>query len=169
MHLIISCSLNKNSKSKLLAEYAFSLFSEEVKMIDLQDFELPFCDGDSCYSYPIVDELKDIIVNAKSIIVASPIYNYDLNAATKNLIELTGRSWTEKVVGVLAAAGGKNSYMSPMSFFNNMMLDFRCIIIPRFVYADRECFLDESIIDKDTKQRIKDLVNLCTRLSNSLL
>ena len=49
MHLIVSCSLNKNSKSKILANYASTLYNQEVKFLDLQTMELPFCDGDSCY------------------------------------------------------------------------------------------------------------------------
>ena len=92
MHLIISCSLNKNSKSKIMAKYAYELYGEKVKFIDLSNFDLPFCDGDSCYDNESVKELKQIIEKAQSVIIASPIYNYDLNAVAKNLIELTGRS-----------------------------------------------------------------------------
>ena len=59
MHLIVSCSLNKNSKSKILANYASTLYNQEVKFLDLQTMELPFCDGDSCYDNPKVKELLD--------------------------------------------------------------------------------------------------------------
>ena len=69
---------------------------------------------------------------------------YDLNAAAKNFIELTGRAWTNKVVGFICAAGGKGSYMSVTSFMNSLMLDFRCIIIPRFVYTDASGFDDDN-------------------------
>ena len=51
------------------------------------------------------------------------------------MIELTGRRWSEKVVGFACAAGGHSSYMSVMSIANSLMLDFRCLINPRFVYA----------------------------------
>ena len=111
MHLIISCSLNKNSKSKIMAKYAYELYGEKVEFIDLRDFDLPFCDGDSCYDNDSVKELKQIIEKTQSAIIASPIYNYDLNAVAKNLIELTGRSWTNKIVGFICAAGGKGSYV----------------------------------------------------------
>ena len=30
MHLIVSCSLNKNSKSKILANYASTLYNQEI-------------------------------------------------------------------------------------------------------------------------------------------
>ena len=57
MHLIISCSLNNISKSKMMAEYAYNLYCKDAKFIDLQKFEFPICDGDKCYDNPIVDEL----------------------------------------------------------------------------------------------------------------
>ena len=51
-----------------------------INFIDLQKMKLPLCDGDTCYDDPIVEELKGYIENARSILLASPIYNYDLNA-----------------------------------------------------------------------------------------
>ena len=46
--------------------------------------------------HPTVKELSQL-VESKSIIIASPIYMYDLNAAAKNFMELTGRAWTKKL------------------------------------------------------------------------
>jgi len=166
MHLIISCSLNKNSKSKVLAKYASELYSEKVKFIDLQDYDLPFCDGDTCYDNDNVKELKQIVEESKSAIIASPIYMYDLNASAKNFVELTGRAWTNKVVGFICAAGGKGSYMSVTSFMNSMMLDFRCIIIPRFVYTDGSGFDDNNNITDQIKNRIKELVDQSISLTS---
>ena len=114
-----------------------------------------------------VDELKSEIKNSSSILIASPIYNYDLNAAAKNLIELTGKSWKDKLVGFISAAGGQGSYMSPMSYANSLMLDFRCIIIPRFVYADTSCFNNGKISD-DIQERIKALVDASKLLSKAI-
>ena len=61
MHLIISCSLNKNSKSRLMAKYAYDLYCKDSNFIDLAELEIPFCDGDACYNEPIVDKLKESI------------------------------------------------------------------------------------------------------------
>ena len=168
MHLIISCSLNKISKSKQMAEYACNLYNNEVKLLDLQKIDFPICDGDKCYNDPIIEELKGCIDNAQSILLASPIYNYGLNAAAKNLVELTGRSWKNKIVGFIAAAGGKGSYMSILPFANSLMLDFRCLIIPRFVYADKSCFNEQGQVNDEIKDRIKELVDSSILLSNAL-
>lgn len=166
MHLIISCSLKKDSKSKIMAKFARELYGEKVKFIDLQDYNLPFCDGDTCYDNDSVKELRQIVESAQSAIIASPIYMYDLNAAAKNFIELTGRAWTNKVVGFICAAGGKGSYMSVTSFMNSLMLDFRCIVIPRFVYTDASGFDDDNNIKEPIKDRIKELVNQSISLSS---
>ena len=167
MHLIISCSLNKNSKSRLMAKYTYDLYCKDSNFIDLAELEIPFCDGDTCYNEPIVDKLKESISNAKSIIIASPVYNYDLNAAAKNLMELTGRAWTNKIVGFILAAGGKGSYMSALPFMNSLMLDFRCLIIPRFVYAEGSLF-DEMEMKNELKERLEELVDTSISLAQSI-
>ena len=150
-----------------MAEYAYNLYCKDAKIIDFQKISFPICDGDKCYDDPIVEGLKDDIKNSSSILIASPIYNFDLNAVAKNLIELTGQAWIDKLVGFISAAGGKGSYMSPMSFANSLMLDFRCIIIPRFVYADKNCFNNGKISD-DIEDRIKELVDSSILLSKAL-
>ena len=92
-----------------------------------------------------------------------------MNAVAKNLIELTGQSWTDKLVGFISAAGGTGSYMSPMSFINSLMLDFRCIIIPRYVYADETCFNDNGDINDIIKGKIEELVDSSILLSRALV
>ena len=42
---------------------------------------------------------------ATTILIAAPVYNYDVGAAVKNLIEHTGDAWTDKTVGFMLAAG----------------------------------------------------------------
>ena len=65
MHLIISCSLNINSRSRKLAEIASSYYSDAgVNLIDLSKIKLPFCDGDLCYDNVEVGKLKDVISNS---------------------------------------------------------------------------------------------------------
>ena len=151
-----------------MAEYAYNLYCKDAKFVDLQKIELPICDGDKCYDNPNVDIMKGYIETSSSILLASPIYNYDFNAVAKNLIELTGNSWTDKLIGFISAAGGRGSYMSPMSFMNSLMLDFRCIIIPRFIYADGDSFDENNNLDEQTKDRIEELVDLSILLSKQI-
>jgi FMN reductase len=159
-YLIISSSLNPKSRSRLLALIAFNELKNmgaSVEWLDLADYSIPLCDGDATYNNTEVKGLKDIIQNAKGVLFAVPIYNYDVNAAAKNLIELTGDAWSNKIVGFLCAAGGKGSYMSVMSLANSLMLDFRCLIIPRFVYTVSEDFKEDDMTDSKVQVQVKEL------------
>ena len=112
MILIVSASLSTDSNSRLLAQETARVLAAEGAphtFIDLREYLLPLCDGGAAYGHPNVTRVRDLIAHATAVIVATPIYNYDGNAAFKNLIELTGRAWENKVVGFLCAAGGKSS------------------------------------------------------------
>jgi len=162
MHLIISTSLNPNSRTRVMAEYALKEFQnkdKEAELLDLFKIELPFCDGKKSYKDPAVIDLTKTIAEAESLLIASPIYNYDLNAVAKNLLELTGSGWNEKVVGFICNAGGMGGYMSVMPFANSLMLDFRCKVIPRFVYSTSAAFKDRELNDVKIKNRLEELVN----------
>jgi NAD(P)H-dependent FMN reductase len=159
-YLVISGSLNPGSNSRVMALKSFELLEKlgKVEFIDLRDFPLPICDGEAAYADPNVAALSAKIKGAQLILVAVPVYNYSFSAAVKNLVELTGRAWTGKAVGFICAAGGKSSYMSIMSLANSLMLDFRCLINPRFVYADGSAFKNDVIYDAEITNRIEELV-----------
>jgi FMN reductase len=88
-----------------------------------------------------------------------------VSAALKNLIEHVGGELTDKVIGFMGAAGGQRSYMSPLQFLNSLMLDFRSLIVPRFVYSSREAFEDGAIKEEGLNERIKELVMYTHKLS----
>jgi FMN reductase len=170
-YLVLSCSLNPDSRSRILARLVHQHLTARpggAAFIDLQDYKLPLSDGGSCYGDPQVAEISAIVRKAKGIIVASAIYNYDVNAAAKNLLELTGKAWDGKVVGFICAAGGHGSYMSVMPFANSLMLDYRCHIIPRFVYA-APSHIDESVFgDEALNRRVEELAAETQRLTDAL-
>ncbi|WP_309386299.1 NADPH-dependent FMN reductase [Cerasicoccus frondis] len=165
--LIISCSLNPGSRSRIMARAALEDLPG-AELIDLTENELPLCDGGAAYGHENVSALAQKIKAAKGILIATPIYNYDVNAALKNMLELTGRHWTGKVVGFLCAAGGDGSYMSVMAVANSLMLDFRAVIVPRFVYATGRHFEGPSIADADLRHRISALCRDMSNFSNAL-
>lgn len=168
--LVISSSLNPESRSRLLSQEMLRELERHTasgittEFIDLQNYNLPICDGNACYGNPQVKELSRRIAAASVILVALPIYNYDVNSAIKNVVELTGDAWRDKFVGFLCAAGGRASYMAVMGLANSLMLDFRSVIIPRFVYADNSSFTDRSIVP-EVKRRVAELAEEAVRFS----
>ena len=170
-YLVASSSLNPGSRSRLLARAAAGDLADsgaEVDFLDLRETPAPLCDGDSVYAEPATQELAGRVSAADGILLATPIYNFDVNAAAKNLIELTGRAWTDKVVAFACAAGGQGSYMSVMAVANSLMLDFRCFVIPRFVYATGDAFKGDDIEDDEVRERIKQLANELRRVTEAL-
>lgn len=171
MITIVSASLNPDSNSRILAQEAqrtLDADGHQATLLDLRDYALPFCDGDTSYTHSEVARVRGPLVTAEAIIVATPVYNYDVNAAVKNLVELTGDAWENKVVGFLCAAGGMNSYMSVVSFANSLMLDFRSIIVPRFVYATGDAFASGRIKDPEIVRRVEELARTTARLSRAM-
>ena len=166
-YLVISTSLREGSRSRIMAK-ALSKNLNEVEFFDLQKNPLPMCDGDKCYDLPEVIDFRKKIENAKGIIMAIPIYNYNVSSGAKNIIELGGRMLYDKVFGFICAAGGKSSYMSVMSFASSLMIDYRCFIIPKFVYALKSDFNENEITNPDIKERIDELGNDLIRISEAL-
>src|SRR5438445_13275486 len=121
-----------------------------------------------CQQYMRSTKLTDAVETADGIIVATPVYNYDVSAAAKNMVELTGKAWEDKVVGFLCAAGGMSSYMSVMAFAASLMLDFRSVIIPRFVYATGRAFEGGELTDNEVGERINELADELVRFTNAL-
>lgn len=170
--IVISSSLNPNSKSAILAREALKILQErgkEVEWLDLREIELPQCDGDRAFSDGNVSTVASKIRKASSIILAVAIYNYDCGSSAKNLLELSGRAWEDKTVSFLCAAGGRSSYMSIMSFANSLMLDFRSVVVPRFVYAEESAFENNTIIDEKIKERISQMIDATIKLDGAML
>ncbi|MAN24942.1 MAG: flavoprotein [Gemmatimonadetes bacterium] len=170
----IKGSLNPQSRSSALIDYYLTISSKRginVDLIDLRQHILPFHDGTKNCKTPKVMELAERIMRADGIVIATPIYVYGINANVKNFVDLTGRAWSDKAVGFLCSAGGSHSYMSILSLANSLMLDFRCLILPRFVFATRNDFItndNSSSIEIDNPevlQRIEELAQELPKLS----
>ncbi|MBA2433545.1 MAG: NAD(P)H-dependent oxidoreductase [Chthoniobacterales bacterium] len=170
-YLVVSSSGNPASRSRKMGRIAFRHLQErkvDCSWLDLAELDLPLCDADACYMHPAAKKLSTAIAAADGIIVSAPVYNYDVSASAKNMIELTGSVWQDKIVGFLCAAGGMSSYMSVMAYANSLMLDFRCVVIPRFVFATAEAFDDETVTDAKIAKRIEQVAAELIRFTSAL-
>ena len=170
-YLVISTSGNPDSNSRRMSRIAFDWMKKakaNCEWLDISTMNLPLCDADQCYLQPAAKELRTAIDGADAILVATPVYNYDVSATAKNMVELTGSAWENKIVSFLCAAGGMSSYMSVMAFANSLMLDFRCVIVPRFVYTTGSSFDGEELKDQKVVQRIEELADEMIRFGEAL-
>ena len=169
-YAIVSCSHNPQSRSRNLATHAWERMKKggfSVEVLDLASYSLPFCDGATSEEDPVVLRLQERLWEVDGFLIAAPIYNYDVNAACKNFIEVTGRKvWTDKVVAFVAAAGGQASYMSAMGLLGSLMLDFRTYIVPRFVYAIETDFDEQGVLmSDDVRTRVERMVDELTSVT----
>ncbi len=170
-YLVVSTSGNTDSNSRRMGRAAFRHLEKlgvDCEWLDLSELDLPLCDADSCYSNPGAQKLSKAVWAADGILVAAPVYNYDVSAAAKNMIELTGSAWEDKVVGFLCAAGGMSSYMSVMAYANSLMLDFRTVIIPRFVYATGDAFNGDDLHEPKVIERVQQVAAELVRFTTAL-
>jgi FMN reductase len=170
-YLVVSTSGNPDSNSRRMGQVAFAHLQKrkvDCAWLDIKDLDLPLCDADKCYGITGSRHLNTAIQSADGILIAAPVYNYDVAAAAKNMIELTGKSWQEKIVGFLCAAGGTSSYMAVMAYANSLMLDFRTVIVPRFVYATGDSFDSGEISDKKVVERIEQVADELVRFTEAL-
>jgi NAD(P)H-dependent FMN reductase len=170
-YLVISSSLSPNSRSRLMARHTLDALKRaqvHVDWLDLALSPLPLCDASHCYGDENAIRAASLVEQADGLLLASPIYNFDVSAATKNLLELTGKHWAQKVVGLLCCAGGRNSYMSVMGVANSLMLNSRAFILPRFVYATGEDFSQDAVSNPEVSLRLDGLVKELIRVTTAL-
>ena len=170
-YLVVSTSGNPDSNSRRMGRIAFHRLEKakaDCAFLDISELNLPLCDADTCYAQPSAREVSKAIKAADGILLATPVYNYDVSAAAKNMVELTGSAWEDKIVGFLCAAGGMSSYMSVMAFASSLMLDFRSVIVPRFVYATGRAFEGGELKDKEVAERINELADELVRFTTAL-
>src|SRR5256885_12841129 len=143
-YLVVSTSGNPDSNSRRMGRVAFAHLQKrkvDCESIDRGELPLPLCDADKCYLNANAQKLNKSIESADGILIAAPVYNYDVAAAAKNMIELTGSSWEDKIVGFLCAAGGTSSYMAVIFSAHSPMPHFHSVILPPVAVAPRDAFL----------------------------
>lgn len=149
---IIATSEEGSSKSQRLARTAEAALRERGVATTLLDLR----------ERPTPERIEAALQQATKVIFAVPIYNFDVNARAKQVIEEQGDALEGKTVGLICQAGGHRSYMSVLGFANSLMLDFRCWIVPRFVYAVGSDFHDDAP-GAEVVRRIEELVETLLR------
>lgn len=161
--VIVNSSLSSDSNTRMLCRHAHAHAQRlgiAADFIDLKDHRvLPYGDEGS----EGVDQIEAQLETAGAIILAFPLYNYNMNASLKALIEHCGSCFEDKVVGLMTAAGGRSSYMSVFSVGQSLMLDFRSWIVPRYVYAVGSDFGPEAIGNDEVRRRVEQLVETAHR------
>jgi NAD(P)H-dependent FMN reductase len=160
--LIVSTALRSGSKTTLVANALRAAFPPArgvAAILDLASVSLPLCDGGACFQDSAVHTATAQVRAARAVILCFPIYNHQANAAAKNFVEVTNDGWKGKVVGLVANGGTDRSYLAPLSLANSLMVDHRCVVVPRFVFVTPTNFAADGSLpaDGDVSRRLAEL------------
>lgn len=175
--LLINCSNREKNCFKILND----IKTEKDKLISLSNKEMKFCLGcESCCKtlnkYCVLNDyitnvMYDEILNAKDIIIASPIYMSNVNAILKNLLDrmnplyhhdlLNGKNIYLVMTGGTSKEDNEEEINSIINYFIGISdwLNFNFEFLEYFtVYNDLED-------DKEYASKIKAIKErLCTKL-----
>lgn len=110
-----------------LAAARLQSLGAEVKVLDLKEMQLPFCDGGSDYpDYPDVEVMRSHVTESDAVIIATPEYHGSVSGVIKNALDLMSFDHlTGKVTGMISVLGGQSN--------SNALNDLR--VIMRWVHA----------------------------------
>ena len=168
--LVVSTALRPGSKTAAVAQMVSSVCRArggQSTVLDLAETVLPMCDGNACYRDAGVQAATAQVRAASAIVMCFPVYNHQANAAAKNFVEVTNDGWDRKVVGVVATGGTDRSYLAPLSLANSLMVDHRCVVVPRFVFVTPLNYSSDGALapDGEIASRIADLSRELTHLA----
>ena len=143
--VILATSESPGSRSQVMARFVEKVLKERGNSVTLFDVR------DS----PTREDIHQALMDATHVVFAVPIYNFGTNAVAKRWVEEIGGALEGKVAGFLCQAGGPRGYMSVLSLANSLMLDFRCWIVPRFVYATGSDYVESDTPDPALTERLE--------------
>lgn len=111
---IISSSVRTGRKSDRLALFFKNYITEhqlgDCEILDLEDFDFPLFEERLRFQknpLPGAREFATKIATADAIIVVSPEYNGSIPASLKNAIDLLGKEWKRKTIGLVTVSAGQ--------------------------------------------------------------
>ena len=176
--LVVSSSLNPESRSERIARrYSEALVTREVAstFVTLKDYDLPGFDNPSELPSDC-ESLHRMVLDAEAVVLAGPIYNWGCSAELKRFVEFVGTippdgsrrgAFFDKILTFISSAGLPHSYMGFAPTMASMILDFKCIINPYYIYVHNQHWNADRIND-DTSRRIERSADVLVELMRAL-
>lgn len=153
----ISGSLRVGSYTTMALAVALSGAKEfkcETRLIDLRDYQLPFCGkGEEAEEPADVSRLREEVRQAQGIILGTPEYHGGYSGVLKNALDLMGfEEFEGKMLGLVGVSGGAMGAFSALESLRNIGRALHAWVVPEqasIPVAWRE--FDESGTLKDPK------------------
>jgi len=144
----------------------------KIKLIDLQDYDLIFCDGkEDETNYPKdVFRLRSDVREAQGIILGTPEYHGSFSGILKNTLDLMGFDEFEgKMVGVVSVSGGVMGGLEAASSLRNICRALHSWVIPEQAVIPEawKAFQDNAnLIDPALEERVRKVGQQVTRFAS---
>ncbi|CAB4298645.1 unnamed protein product [Prunus armeniaca] len=149
----------------------------QIEYIDISPLPMLNTDLEGEGSFPpAVEAFRQKILEADSILFASPEYNYSISAPLKNAIDWASRPpnvWADKAAAIVSAGGGFGGGRSQYHLRQvGVFLDLHFINKPEFFLnafqPPAKFDSDGNLIDEQAKERIKEVLLSLKALSLKL-
>jgi NAD(P)H-dependent FMN reductase len=144
-------------------------------LLDLREYDLPFCtgeEGDAAKGTSGAAQLRQRVLEANGIILATPNYHGTLSGVLKNALDLmTMREFEGKVVGLVGVSGGRMGATATLNTLRSIGRTLHAWVIPweAWVYsADSAFAADGTLKDAAAGQRLREVGRRVARLTRML-
>jgi len=157
----ISGSLREMSYTRFAVNIALQAAKEmgaNIQLIDLRDYNLPYCDGDES-SYPDdVFQLRKTVQLAHGIILGTPEYHGSYSGVLKNALDLMGfEEFEGKMMGLIGVSGGAMGAVDALNSLRNVSRSLHAWVVPQQVAIPNAWkFFDKTgkVNDEDLEKRL---------------
>ncbi|CAG7625179.1 FMN-dependent NADPH-azoreductase [Paenibacillus solanacearum] len=168
--MIVSGSNRKDATSTQLCRYIERLLREsghEAALFDLWEKPLPFYTKDSQPEDANVSELKQGLLEADGIVLATPEYHGSLSGVLKNALDFAGFDHFDgKIVLSVSSAGGAVG-VSSLQHLQTIVRNVHGINCPEWISiggAQRTFSPDGVPEDEKTRERVQRTLNYFTKM-----
>lgn len=159
-------SLRRDSYTRKALQLALAGAAElgaETQLIDLREYDLVFCDGDTeSEDLPEgVERLRRDVQRSQGILLGTPEYHGGYSGVLKNALDLMGFAEFEgKMIGLVGVSGGRMGATNSLSSLRAVGRALHAWVLPDEVSIpqSRNAFNpDGTLKDPQTAQRVKEL------------
>ncbi len=170
--VVISGSPRKTANTQIMMKYVYEYTkskNENAKFINLSAGGIDYYSGpDVEYNETTKQAAKDIM-EADVWLIGTPIYNSFFSSALKNLFEYVNYKKTAgKTAGIAILASGNIGFIDVQTMLNQLMTYFRVYTNPKAVFVTADMVKDNTIVDENAKDRLKELVDETLSMSLKL-
>ena len=159
-------SLREGSYTRMAVQIALRGAEEagaEIQLIDLREYDLPFCDGedDQAQGYPDVLRLKREVAAAQGVILGTPDYHGSFSGVLKNALDLMGfDEFGGKVMGLVGVSGGAMGTVNALNGLRKVGRSLHSWVTPQQAAVPQawKHFSDDGVLaEEDYERRLKEV------------